>query len=103
MTQLTTMTPAHLVIANIPDVTAGAVSDAGALVLAEASAADGAADSGVERVARDCAGGLCAIRPGRRKILPILMEQQKGPITDAGVFSAAEVVTVQAQVRRSTR
>ncbi len=26
------------------------------------------------------------------------MGQQKGPITDAGVLSAAEVVTVQAQV-----
>ncbi len=39
MTQLTTMTSAHLVIANIPDVTAVPYLTPAALVLAEASAA----------------------------------------------------------------
>ena len=35
---------------------------------------------------------------GTAQVLPILMQQQKGPITDAGVLSAAEAVVVQAQV-----
>jgi hypothetical protein len=35
---------------------------------------------------------------GTAQVLPILTGTQKGPITDSGVLSAAEVVTVQAQV-----
>jgi lysophospholipase L1-like esterase len=97
MTQLTTLTSAHLVIGNIPDVTAVPYLTPAALVLAEASAQSGLPTSVLS--------GLLGIVPGdfvnptgTAQVLPILMQQQKGPITDAGVLSAAEVVTVQAQV-----
>jgi lysophospholipase L1-like esterase len=97
MTQLTTMTPAHLVIANIPDVTQVPYLTPASLVLAEVSQQTGLPTSVLS--------GLLGIVPGdyvnptgTAQIPLILAGQQKGPITDAGVLSAAEVVTVQAQV-----
>jgi lysophospholipase L1-like esterase len=95
--QLTTMTPAHLVIANIPDVTQVPYLQPATLVLAEYSQATG--------VPSAILSGLLGIAPGDyvnptglAEIPAILGGMQKGPITDAGVLSAAEVVTVQAQV-----
>src|SRR3984885_7729364 len=97
MTQLTTMTPAHLVVANIPDVTQVPYLTPAALVLAEVSQQTGLPTSVLS--------GLLGIVPGDyvnqtglSEISPILAGTQKGPITDSGVLSAAEVVTVQAQV-----
>jgi lysophospholipase L1-like esterase len=97
MTQLTTMTPAHLVVANIPDVTQVPYLTPAALVLAEVSQQTGLPTSVLS--------GLLGIVPGdyvnptgTAEIPLILTGTQKGPINDAGVLSAAEVVTVQAQV-----
>jgi lysophospholipase L1-like esterase len=97
MTQLTTMTPAHLVIGNIPDVTQVPYLQPAALILAETSQQTGLPTSVLS--------GLLGIVPGDyvnptglAQIPLILGGTQKGPINDAGVLSAAEVVTVQAQV-----
>jgi lysophospholipase L1-like esterase len=97
MTQLTTLTPAHLVIGNIPDVTQVPYLQPAALVLAETSQQTGLPTSVLS--------GLLGIVPGDyvnptglAEIPLILGQKQKGPIDDAGVLSAAEVVTVQAQV-----
>jgi lysophospholipase L1-like esterase len=97
ITQLTTMTPAHLVIANIPDVTQVPYLTPAALVLGEVSQETGLPTSVLS--------GLLGIFPGdyvnptgTAEIPLILAGTQKGPITDSGVLSAAEVVTVQAQV-----
>jgi lysophospholipase L1-like esterase len=97
ITQLMTMTPAHLVIANIPDVTQVPYLTPAALVLAEVSEQTG--------LPTQVISGLLGIVPGDyvnqtglSEISPILAGTQKGPITDSGVLSAAEVVTVQAQV-----
>jgi len=95
--QLTTMAPAHLVIANIPDVTQVPYLTPAALVLGEVSAETGLPTAVLS--------GLLGIVPGDYvnetglgEIPLILGGTQKGPIDDAGVLSAAEVVTVQAQV-----
>ncbi|MGH9595218.1 MAG: SGNH/GDSL hydrolase family protein [Edaphobacter sp.] len=97
MQQLTTMTPAHLVIANIPDVTQIPYLTPAALVLAEVSQQTS--------LPTTVLSGLLGIVPGdyvnptgTAEIPLILAGTQKGPITDSGVLSAAEVVTVQAQV-----
>jgi lysophospholipase L1-like esterase len=97
ITQLTTMTPAHLVIANIPDVTQVPYLTPAALVLGELSEETGQPTAVLS--------GLLGIVPGDYvnqtglgEISLILGGMQKGPIDDAGVLSAAEVVTVQAQV-----
>jgi lysophospholipase L1-like esterase len=97
MTQLTTLTPAHLVIGNIPDVTQVPYLQPAALILAETSQQTGLPTSVLS--------GLLGVVPGDyinptglAEIPLILGGKQKGPIDDAGVLSAAEVVTVQAQV-----
>ena len=97
MTQLTTFTSAHLVIANIPDVTQVPYLQPAALILGQYSQATGLSTSVLS--------GLLGIVPGDyvnptglAQIPLILGGKQKGPITDAGVLTAAEVVTVQAQV-----
>jgi GDSL-like Lipase/Acylhydrolase len=97
ITQLTTFTSAHLVIANIPDVTQVPYLQPAALILGEYSQATGLSTSVLS--------GLFGIVPGDYvnptglgQIPLILGGKQKGPITDAGVLTAAEVVTVQAQV-----
>ena len=97
ITQLTTMTPAHLVIGNIPDVTQVPYLTPAALVLAEASQQSGLPTSVLSLILGIVPGNY--VNPtGTAQVLPILLQQQKGPITDAGVLSAAEVVVVQAQV-----
>ena len=97
MTQLTTLTSAHLVIGNIPDVTQVPYLQPAALILAETSQQTGLPTSVLS--------GLLGVVPGDyinptglAEIPLILGGKQKGPIDDAGVLSAAEVVTVQAQV-----
>jgi len=97
MTQLTTLTPAHLVIGNIPDVTQVPYLQPAALVLAETSQQT--------RLPTSFLSGLLGIVPGDyvnptglAEIPLIVSQKQKGPIDDAGVLTAAEAVTVQAQV-----
>ena len=97
MTQLTTMTPAHLVIGNIPDVTQVPYLTPAALVLGEVSQEYGIPTSVLSGILGIVPGDYVN-QTGLAEISPILMQQQKGPITDAGVLSAAEVVVVQAQV-----
>jgi lysophospholipase L1-like esterase len=95
--ELTTMAPAHLVIANIPDVTKVPYLTPAALVLGEVSAEFGIPTSALSQLLGIVPGDL--VNPtGTAEIEPILKGQQKGPIDDAGFLSAAEVVTVQAQV-----
>jgi hypothetical protein len=97
MTLLTTMTPAHLVIGNIPDVTAVPYLTPAALVLGEASLETGLPTSVLSGILGIVPGDL--VNPtGTAQVPLILKGAQKGPITDAGFLSAAEVVTVQAQV-----
>jgi lysophospholipase L1-like esterase len=97
MTQLTTMTPSHLVIGNIPDVTAVPYLTPAALVLGLASQQTGLPTSVLSGILGIVPGDL--VNPtGTAQVPLILGGAQKGPITDAGFLSAAEVVTVQAQV-----
>src|ERR1700722_1340379 len=99
ITQLTSLTPAHLVIANIPDVTQVPYLTPAAVVLAEVSEETGRTKP------IPVLSALLGISPrdfvnptGLAEIPLILGGKQQGPIDDAGVLSAAEVVTVQAQV-----
>jgi lysophospholipase L1-like esterase len=97
ITELTTMSPANLVIANIPDVTKVPYLTPAALVLGEVSAETGLPTAALSQILGIVPGDL--VNPtGTAEITPILTGQQKGPIDDAGFLSAAEVVTVQAQV-----
>jgi hypothetical protein len=97
MTQLTTFTSAHLVIANIPDVTQVPYLQPAALILGQYSQATGLSTSVLSSLLGIVPGDY--VNPtGLGQIPLILTGKQKGPITDAGVLTAAEVVTVQAQV-----
>jgi lysophospholipase L1-like esterase len=95
--QLMTLTPAHLVIGNIPDVTQVPYLAPAALVIGEVQAETGLPAAVVSQLLGISPGDY--VNPtGTAQIPLILAGSQKGPITDAGVLSAAEVVTVQAQV-----
>jgi lysophospholipase L1-like esterase len=90
-------TNAHLIVANIPDVTAVPYLTPAAYVLAEASLQTGAPTAYLSQVLGIVPGDL--VNPtGTAEIPLILAGQQAGPITDAGVLSVAEQVTVRAQV-----
>jgi lysophospholipase L1-like esterase len=97
ITELTTKAPANLIIANIPDVTKVPYLTPAALVLGEVSAETGLPTTALSGILGIVPGDL--VNPaGTAQIPLILTGQQKGPITDAGFLSAAEVVTVQSQV-----
>ena len=90
-------TNAHLILANIPDVTAVPYLTPAAYVLAATSAQTGVPAAALSAVLGIQPGDL--VNPaGTAEIPLILTGQQAGPITDAGFLSAAEVVQVQAQV-----
>ena len=94
---LTTKTNAHLVIANIPDVTLVPYLQPAALILGEYSAATSVPVAALSALLGIVPGDF--VTPaGLAQIPLILAGTQKGTITDAGVLSAAEVVTVKAQV-----
>ena len=95
---LTTMTPAHLVIGNIPDVTLVPYLQPAAFVLAEYSAATHLPVATLSALFGISPGDYVTIDSGLSQIAATLAGTQKGPITDAGVLTAAEVVTVKAQV-----
>ena len=90
-------TNAHLIVANIPDVTAVPYLTPAAYVLAATSAQTGVPAATLSAILGIQPGDL--VNPaGTAQITLILTGQQAGPITDAGFLSAAEVVQVQAQV-----
>ncbi len=90
-------TNAHLVLANLPDVTLVPYLTPAAYVLAQTSAQTGVPVANLSAILGIKAGDL--VNPtGTAEIPLILAGRQAGPITDAGFLSAAEVVTVQAQV-----
>jgi GDSL-like Lipase/Acylhydrolase len=97
ITQLTTMTSAHLVIANIPDVTKVPYLTPAALVLGEYSQATGLPTAVLSQLL-GIVPGDSVNDTGLAEIPLILGGAQAGPISDSGVLSAAEIVTVQAQV-----
>lgn len=94
---LSTKTSAHLVIGNIPDVTAVPYLQPAALILGEYSAATGLPTATLSALLGIVPGDF--VNPNGLSQIPLILGgQQKGPITDAGVLSASEVVTVKAQV-----
>ena len=95
--QLTTQTSAHLVIGNIPDVTAVPYLQPAALILGEYSFATHVPVANLSALLGIVPGDF--VNPtGLAEIPLILGGKQAGPISDAGVLSAAEALTVQAQV-----
>ncbi|RXH58559.1 SGNH/GDSL hydrolase family protein [Granulicella sibirica] len=94
---LTTKTNAHLVIANIPDVTLVPYLQPAALILGEYSAATSLPVATLSALLGIVPGDF--VTPAGLAQIPLILGgTQKGVITDAGVLSAAEVVTVKAQV-----
>ncbi len=95
---LTTKTSAHLIIANIPDVTAVPYLQPAVGILAQFSAGTGIPAASLSAVLGISAGDFVTPE-GLSEIPLILAGKQKGPISDPGVLTAAEVVTAQAQVK----
>lgn len=97
ITQLTTQTSAHLVIANIPDVTAVPYLQPAAGLLARYSAGTGLPTTTLSALFGISAGDY--VTPaGLSQLSAIIAGTQKTPLSDAGVLTAAEVVTVKANV-----
>ena len=97
ITQLTGLTSAHLVIANIPDVTLVPYLTPAPLVLAETSFVTHLPTAVLSALLGIQAGDF--VNPtGLSEIPLILTGKQKGPIDDAGVLSAAEAAEVKARV-----
>ena len=95
--QLTTQAPAHLVIGNIPDVTIVPYLQPAALILAEYSAVTHVPVANLSVLFGITAGDF--VTPaGLTQISAILAGTQTTPITDPGVLTAAEAVTVRANV-----
>jgi lysophospholipase L1-like esterase len=94
---LTTRTNAHLVIANIPDVTLVPYLTPAALVLAEYSAATHLPTATLSALFGIVPGDLVTPE-GLTEINAILSGTQKTPLSPAGVLTAAEATTVRAQV-----
>ena len=95
--ELTTKTSAHLVIGNIPDVTQVPYLQPAALILAEYSAATGYPTASLSALFGITAGDFVTPE-GLDEISAILSGAQTTPLSDAGVLTAAEASTVQAQV-----
>ena len=89
---------AHLVIANIPDVTAVPYLQPAAGVLAQASAQTGVPVANLSALLGIQAGDFVN-QTGLTDIPLILGGTMKGPLPDAAVLSASEVVAVQAMVK----
>ncbi len=98
ITQLSSLAPAHLVIANIPNVTLVPYLQPAALVLAEYSAATHLPIATLSALFGIVPGDYVTLEDGFAEISAILAGTQKTPISDAGVLTAAEAATVQAQV-----
>ena len=97
ITELTTKTTAHLVIANIPDVTLVPYLQPAATILAEYSAATGYPIATLSGLFGISAGDF--VNPeGLGEIAAIVAGSQTTPVSDAGVLTAAEAVIVQQRV-----
>ncbi len=97
ITELTTMTSAHLVIGNIPDVTAVPYLTPAATILGLYSQVTGLPTATLSALFGIVPGDF--VTPaGTTEIGAILTHKQATPLDDAGVLTAAEVVTVKAQV-----
>jgi phospholipase/lecithinase/hemolysin len=94
---LTTKTNAHLVIGNIPDVTLVPYLTPAALVLAEYAAATGYPVATLSALFGISPGDFVTPE-GLTEISAILAGTQTTPLSDPGVLTAAEAVTVRAQV-----
>ncbi|HEX7159428.1 MAG TPA: SGNH/GDSL hydrolase family protein, partial [Edaphobacter sp.] len=97
ITQLSTQTPAHLVIANIPDVTLVPYLQPAAVVLAEYSAATGIPVAQLSALFGISAGDFVTPQ-GLTEISAILAGKQKTPLSDAAVLTAAEAATARSTV-----
>jgi len=95
--ELTAKTSAHLVIGNIPDVTLVPYLTPAALVLGEYSAATGYPATTLS-VLFGISPGDFVTPEGLAEISAILAGTQKTTLSDAGVLTAAEAATVQANV-----
>jgi lysophospholipase L1-like esterase len=95
--ELTAKTSAHLVIGNIPDVTRVPYLTPAALVLGEYSAATGYPVATLSALFGIAAGDFVTPE-GLSEISAILHGTQTTPLSDAGVLTAAEAATVQANV-----
>jgi lysophospholipase L1-like esterase len=95
--ELTSQTSAHLVMGNIPDVTLVPYLQPAALILGEYSAATGYPVATLSALFGITAGDYVTPE-GLAEITAILAGKQATPLSDAGVLTAAEVVTVQANV-----
>ena len=94
MTTLAQQTTAHLVVANIPDVTLIPYLTPAATVIANGVTQSGLTAAVVSQMLGIQTGDL--VNPtGMAEVTPILTSKQAGPITDAGFLSAAEVTQVQ--------
>jgi lysophospholipase L1-like esterase len=96
--QLTTLTSAHLVIGNIPDVTLVPYLIPAGPLLAQYSAAYGIPLSALSAKLGITNGDYVTLESGASQIAAILAGTQTTPISDAGVVTAAEAVTIKAQV-----
>ncbi|WP_263367276.1 SGNH/GDSL hydrolase family protein [Edaphobacter bradus] len=97
MQQLSTQTSAHLVIGNVPDVTLVPYLTPAALVLGEYSAATGLPTAVLSALFGISPGDFVTPQ-GLTEITAILTHHQTTKLSDAGVLTAAEAVTVKAQV-----
>ena len=101
ITELTTKTSAHLIIGNIPDVTLVPYLQPAALILGEYSAATGYPVATLSALFGISPGDFVTPE-GLDEISAILAAAAAGkqttPLSDAGVLTAAEAVTVQANV-----
>jgi phospholipase/lecithinase/hemolysin len=95
--ELTSKTKAHLVIGNIPDVTLVPYLQPAALILGECSAATGFPTATLSALFGIVPGDFVTPE-GLAEISAILAGTQKTTLSDAGVLTATEAVTVQAQV-----
>jgi len=95
--QLTTQTNAHLVLANIPDVTLVPYLTPATLLLAEYSAGTGYPVAALSALFGITSGDLVTPE-GMAEISAILAGTQTTTLSDAGVLTADEVATVQANV-----
>jgi len=94
---LSALTPAHLVIGNIPDVTLVPYLQPAGAVLAEYSAATGIPAAQLSALFGISAGDFVTPQ-GLTEINAILAGTQKSPLSDAGVLTAAEAAEVRSTV-----
>ena len=97
ITLLSTKTSAHLVIANIPDVTLVPYLQPAALILAEYSAATHLPTTVLSGLLGISAGDFVTPE-GLSEISAILAGKQTTPLSDAAVLTASEAATVRTNV-----